>query len=512
MADLIKKIKIKKQDGTFTDYIPIGADAVNVETSDGESVELKLNKKPYYYDTVADMKADTKLKAGDVVQTLGYYEENDGGSGLYKIVDDSQLVDDGGSIHNLINGLKAVLVIENGAINVKQFGAKGNGIYDDTNAMQNIIDYSCSNNYKKIFIPNGSYIISSKISTPQAFNQPIISGENTKNTILNFSGESCLRFKGGSGNLANSYLENITFTGNNENIAIELEGVCGYTIDNCLFINCSTGVLFHNNTSGEFTEYCIVRDSRFTGTCKTAIEYKRTNGNDSFHGSGIESCIINQNVEETEYKIKIGNGCLVYNAPLDFTCWKNNIDLPLIDNNSGGNIKNSFYGDIRLETKQGQNQKIISDTKPIYLCGDVLLLSGYITYNNLILCNKIHINPDTSLTIQRKPYSFYKLLQDETTDLIQISDAETCLVDIQLHASNYEVHYVLLVGGLIAQSKTVFQNLFKIEGFNVAGYGEPTFGYNGRYLTITNSNYSEHDIECYVNVTQLRSRKQFQFI
>ena len=45
MADLIKKIKIKKQDGTFTDYIPIGAEAQNINVEDGESVELKLNKK-----------------------------------------------------------------------------------------------------------------------------------------------------------------------------------------------------------------------------------------------------------------------------------------------------------------------------------------------------------------------------------------------------------------------------------------------------------------------------------
>ena len=44
MADLIKKIKIKKQDGTFTDYIPIGAEASNVSTEDGLSVENKLNK------------------------------------------------------------------------------------------------------------------------------------------------------------------------------------------------------------------------------------------------------------------------------------------------------------------------------------------------------------------------------------------------------------------------------------------------------------------------------------
>ena len=124
MADLIKKIKIKKQDGTFTDYIPIGADAVNVETNDGESVELKLNKKPYYYDTVADMKADTKLKAGDMAITLGYYSVNDGGNAKYNITNNN-LSNNGGTIHNLNNGLKAEMIIENSSINVN----KGTSLY-----------------------------------------------------------------------------------------------------------------------------------------------------------------------------------------------------------------------------------------------------------------------------------------------------------------------------------------------------------------------------------------------
>lgn len=42
MADLIKKIKIKKQDGTFSDYIPIGADAENVNMQNNYSVEENI--------------------------------------------------------------------------------------------------------------------------------------------------------------------------------------------------------------------------------------------------------------------------------------------------------------------------------------------------------------------------------------------------------------------------------------------------------------------------------------
>ena len=55
MADLIKKIKIKKQDGTFTDYIPIGAEASNVNTEDGLSVENKLKKKNRFQLVVTEL-------------------------------------------------------------------------------------------------------------------------------------------------------------------------------------------------------------------------------------------------------------------------------------------------------------------------------------------------------------------------------------------------------------------------------------------------------------------------
>ena len=155
MADLVKKIKIKKQDGTFTDYIPIGAEAQNISTSDGDSVQLKLNKKPYYYNSVADMKADTKLKVGDMVVTLGYYEPNDGGGAEYQILSGSY-EDDGGYYHQIINSIFAKLIIKNDIINIKQFGAKGDNSFDNTDILKALF-YEKTHN-KTIVIPEGTYL------------------------------------------------------------------------------------------------------------------------------------------------------------------------------------------------------------------------------------------------------------------------------------------------------------------------------------------------------------------
>ena len=198
MSDLIKKVKIKKQDGTYTDYIPIGVEAKNVDCSDGESVEYKLNKKPFYYNNVADMKADTSLKAGDMAITLGYYEPSDGGNCEYQIVS-GDYTDNGGSYHELANGLFAELIIKD-EINVKQFGAYGNGMADDTNSFIEILN----SNYKTILIPSGTYMISSTLT---------IIGKNIigeKDTIL--------KAKTVIENLVNiqkhSYIDNVKFDGN----------------------------------------------------------------------------------------------------------------------------------------------------------------------------------------------------------------------------------------------------------------------------------------------------------
>ena len=119
---------------------------------------ISIEQKPYYFDTVANMKADTKLKIRDIVITLGYYEANDGGKAKYYITEniDNIITNDG--FHILLdNGLVANLLIENSVVNIKSLGAKS---YDGQNKtdIATYINYYMNNVESSIvtlFIPAG---------------------------------------------------------------------------------------------------------------------------------------------------------------------------------------------------------------------------------------------------------------------------------------------------------------------------------------------------------------------
>ena len=114
------------------------------------------------YDTVADLKADTKLKAGNHVQTKGYTTAGDGGHATYIIVDDNTLVEDDGMIHDLANGLKAVLLADE-FITPEMFGAKCDGITDDTQALNKAI--SCALSFNAPVHLKGKIYVTSTINT-----------------------------------------------------------------------------------------------------------------------------------------------------------------------------------------------------------------------------------------------------------------------------------------------------------------------------------------------------------
>jgi hypothetical protein len=74
-------------------------------------------------------------------------------------------------------------------VNVKDFGAVGNGVADDTAAIQNAFNYAQSTGYSLVKIPSGRYSITSNITINNSFNI-LIRGEGKGVTNLIFNNNS----------------------------------------------------------------------------------------------------------------------------------------------------------------------------------------------------------------------------------------------------------------------------------------------------------------------------------
>ena len=121
----------------MSEMYPIGVDAINVDMANGNNLEEEINKIPYYYNSVAAMKADEKLEVGDMAITLGYYEANDGGTSKYIIRNKTNNdIIDNGSIIEINNQLVAELIYTN-KVTYEQFGAKGDGETNDYLSLYN---------------------------------------------------------------------------------------------------------------------------------------------------------------------------------------------------------------------------------------------------------------------------------------------------------------------------------------------------------------------------------------
>lgn len=150
--------------------VDVGADEIQEALDNSEQAVETANSaltavttgRAVWYNTVADMVADD-IEVGVVAVTKGYYLVNDGGSAVYivrtRVAGD---VDDGGSIIFLNNGTTAEL-ITNGVVNVKQFGAYGDGVNDDSSAFTKTVTYAAFHDFVPIVF-TGTYLLNSNVS------------------------------------------------------------------------------------------------------------------------------------------------------------------------------------------------------------------------------------------------------------------------------------------------------------------------------------------------------------
>lgn len=129
-----------------------------------ESIEPKFidtdNIELVFDNVEALKKADLSL--GQIVRTYGYYNKLDGGEARYVIVD-NHTADEKCSF-KLDNGLVAKLVMVNNTCNIKQFGAKGNDIDDDTEIIQYVFNYIGELGGGVIGFPKGEYKVTAQLN------------------------------------------------------------------------------------------------------------------------------------------------------------------------------------------------------------------------------------------------------------------------------------------------------------------------------------------------------------
>lgn len=207
---------------------------------------VKDSKAIHTYNNVTNMKSDTTLKVGDHVKTKGYNNIQDGGHGEYIIVNDNSLVEDNGSIHTLSNGLKAVLIIDNDTVNIKQFGAVGDGETDDSLAIQNALN-CVGDKYIKIVFNKGD-VYCAKENIYLTSNTDIILNNSTIKSIYAGNNETPyvqfangLRFLNSTNTIENFSVKNGVINGNTSGVLFGLIHGNNIVFENIHFLDCCVG-------------------------------------------------------------------------------------------------------------------------------------------------------------------------------------------------------------------------------------------------------------------------------
>lgn len=121
---------------------------------------------------------------------LGYYSPGDGGGGIYYLdINDNSSVDNGGTIIVANDGGRWKLVITSDAVSAKQFGAKIDGITDDSTIINNAKS-ALDAIGKRLYLPPGNCFISTAITPPIAG----VFGDSPQTSIIICNGCSAFTF------------------------------------------------------------------------------------------------------------------------------------------------------------------------------------------------------------------------------------------------------------------------------------------------------------------------------
>lgn len=349
------------------------------------------------FNTVNDMKNATNIINGSFVETYGFYTVNDGGNALYKIrnITNEDVVDNITLIPISTNENLIAQLIFNKEINIKQFGAKGDGVTDDTNAIQAALNRVPNN--AAIYFPYGTYLTTA----------PLVFKTNSKNLRLYSNGKSiikanhtgdCLVLTGLNENYGNHVIENLVIQGVNnyyggtskftsKGSGINLSNAFYNDIHNCNILGFKNGVLINSSIHNTITGNCFISNNEIgvlingnapnvNQICNARIRLNSKRGI-SIEGSTpsyptgniIDNCYIETNIPYPHVNggnapsdstgIYISNG---YNNIVNNCYFENLASAIYITNSSDGNkISNSFFTSSGSQYERYATINIIGD-------------------------------------------------------------------------------------------------------------------------------------------------------
>lgn len=193
---------------TLTDsVIKVGEIAIKAGATSGTLITTHNHYKTatITYRNVETLRQDRTLMPGMAAYTLGYYAADDGGGAVYIVRSKTDAdTDNGGSIIILDNGNVAELIPPE-VVRAEIFGAHGDGVSDDSDALQKMLDYGGNIVLNK----NKKYAFSTTLKISKFSNIDFSLAEMTytgDDIGIIITGEGFASHKSDIGNITNIYL------------------------------------------------------------------------------------------------------------------------------------------------------------------------------------------------------------------------------------------------------------------------------------------------------------------
>lgn len=218
-------------------------------------------------------------------------------------------------------------------VNVKDFGATGNGRVDDTLAITNALK-SATDRGLSLFFPQGVYLVSSTLNIP---NNVSVFGVGNRSEIKATSPISIFTLDSAKNVYGNRYgsISDLRLNGDNKAVFgmdlsyvvvmrtfrnIQIYNINGPAIrldstQNCLFdsinINyCSSGIILLNGAGNNKFVSCEIQDTRLIGVSfnidSTLHGYNNNAFNNTSQGNEFDKCIIERGAAQYGISIEVG--------------------------------------------------------------------------------------------------------------------------------------------------------------------------------------------------------------